>query len=100
MTREQILVLLIEECGEVIQAATKCLRFGWDRDQPDYGVNHEVLARELGDLLGAADALELRQDLVANSRRMKLSKAERADAMFGSTTMLCTASEAERHDAY
>lgn len=83
MTREQILVLLIEEAGEVIQAATKCLRFGWDRDHPDYGVNHEVLAREIGDLLGAADALELRQDFVAACRKMKMQKAERAHAMFG-----------------
>ena len=83
MTREQILVLLIEECSEVIQAATKCLRFGWDRDFPDYGVNHEVLAKELGDLLGAADALDLRQDLVTTFRKMKMSKAERANAMFG-----------------
>src|SRR5215211_1747580 len=59
LTRDELLVLLIEECGEVIQAATKCLRFGYDRDQPGYGVNHEVLAKELGDLTGVMDAMPL-----------------------------------------
>lgn len=83
LTREQLLILLIEECGEVVQAATKCLRFGWDRDQPDYGVNHEVLAKEVGDLLGAVDALKLREDLIATFRKMKITKAERVHAMFG-----------------
>jgi hypothetical protein len=83
MTREQFLVVLIEECGEVIQAATKCLRFGWDRDQPNYGINHEVLAFELGDLLGVADALNLRQDLVDNSRKTKMTRVLHAHATFG-----------------
>jgi NTP pyrophosphatase (non-canonical NTP hydrolase) len=83
MTREEILVVLIEECGEVIQAATKCLRFGWDRDHPLYGVNHEVLAQELGDVLGVADALNLRQDLVTNARRFKMAKVLNAHAKFG-----------------
>lgn len=32
LTRDDLLVLLVEECGEVIQAATKCLRFGYDVD--------------------------------------------------------------------
>ena len=77
MTREEMLVILIEEAGEVIQAATKCLRFGWDRDWPDYGINHEVLAKEVGDMIGAADALALREDIVAEFRRMKMTKVER-----------------------
>jgi hypothetical protein len=83
LTRDEKLVLLIEECGEVIQAATKCLRFGWDRDQPDYGVNHEVLAKEVGDLTGVVNALALRPDLIETFSRMKMPKAERAKAMFG-----------------
>lgn len=76
MTRDECLILLIEECGEVIQAATKCLRFGWDRNQPDYGINHEVLAKEVGDLFGAADALPLRPAIVQLFRDMKMRKAE------------------------
>jgi NTP pyrophosphatase (non-canonical NTP hydrolase) len=83
LTREERLVVLIEECGEVIQAATKCLRFGWDRDHPDYGVNHEVLAREVGDLIAMIDSLNLREDLIEAHRARKLEKAERVKAMFG-----------------
>ncbi len=51
LTREELLILLIEECGEVIQAATKCLRFGFDVDHDvGYGNNRAVLSREVGDL--------------------------------------------------
>jgi NTP pyrophosphatase (non-canonical NTP hydrolase) len=85
LTREETLVLLAEECGEVIQAATKCLRFGWDRNQPDYGVNHEVLAKEVGDLLGVIDALGLNWEIIGGFRRMKMPKAERAKAQFGAS---------------
>jgi NTP pyrophosphatase (non-canonical NTP hydrolase) len=86
LTREERLIILIEECGEVIQAATKCLRFGWDRYQPEYGVNHEVLAREAGDLLGMLDSLPLDGDMLDAHRRRKLDKATRAKAMFGPTS--------------
>lgn len=77
LTMEEKLILLVEECGEVIQAATKCLRFGWDRNQQDYGVNHEVLAKEIGDLFGVVDVLPLRRDLISLFQKMKIGKAER-----------------------
>jgi hypothetical protein len=32
LTRNDLLILLIEECSEVIQAATKCQRFGFESD--------------------------------------------------------------------
>lgn len=83
LTREEKLVLLVEECGEVIQAATKCLRFGWDRDFPEYGVNHEVLAREVGDLMAVLRSLPLNGDLVDAHEQAKMAKAERAKEMFG-----------------
>ena len=58
LSREELLVLLIEECGEVIQAATKCLRFGFNVDHGlGYGNNWRVLSSELGDLLGVVDGL-------------------------------------------
>ncbi len=78
MTRDELLILLIEECGEVIQAATKCLRFGWDGDPASYGVNSDALAKEVGDLLGVVDALPLKGDLVEASRATKMSRAEQA----------------------
>jgi hypothetical protein len=80
LTTDEKLVLLIEECGEVIQAATKCLRFGYDRDWPDYGRNDRVLAKEIGDLIGVIDALPLDWNTIADFRRMKMAKAERAKA--------------------
>ena len=78
LTRDELLVILIEECGEVIQAATKCLRFGYNRDQPDYGINHEVLAHEIGDLLGISDALPLNRERIECSRQQKLAKLQLA----------------------
>lgn len=81
LTTDEKLVLLIEECGEVIQAATKCLRFGYERNWPDYGVNHEVLSKELGDLIGVVDSLPLDWNLIAMFRGMKMAKAERVKAL-------------------
>lgn len=86
LTRDELLVLLIEECGEVIQAATKCLRFGFDGHHiAEYGINHEVLAKEAGDLLAVIGALPLRHDLLEATRGAKIAKAERAKAMYGAT---------------
>lgn len=76
MTTDEKLILLVEECGEVVQAATKCLRFGWDRDQPDYGINYKVLSKEVGDLLGVMDALPLDFELIRLFRGMKIRKVE------------------------
>jgi NTP pyrophosphatase (non-canonical NTP hydrolase) len=77
-TTDELLVLLIEECGEVIQAATKCLRFGFARLEPHYGINSEILAQEAGDLLGVMDALSLDRDIVEAYRKIKIAKAMRA----------------------
>lgn len=44
----EVLTILVEECGEVIQAATKLLRFGKE-NRPDNGApNTEVLSTEVG----------------------------------------------------
>jgi hypothetical protein len=59
LTRDELLVVLIEEAGEVIQAATKCLRFGYNREWPGYGRNDLVLAREMGELCAIGDKLAL-----------------------------------------
>jgi NTP pyrophosphatase (non-canonical NTP hydrolase) len=48
-TRE-ILTILIEECAEVIQAASKIQRFGWDGEWKGE-TNQTALERELGDLI-------------------------------------------------
>lgn len=82
MTTDEKLILLVEECGEVIQAATKCLRFGYMHHQPDYGVNSRVLAMEVGDLLGVIDSLPLDLDVVKHFRTGKMEKAERVKREF------------------
>lgn len=79
---DELLVVLIEEAGEIVQAATKCLRFGFTRDWEGYGVNHEVLAAEVGDLLGIVDALGLDSGIIAAHRASKLAKAEKWKAYF------------------
>lgn len=84
LTRDELLVLLIEECGEVIQAATKCLRFGFDVDHGiDYGNNKLVLSREIGDLLGVVDGLPLDLMNIRVSRDGKLARAEAAKERYG-----------------
>ena len=52
MTRlEELLVILQEECAEVIQSASKCRRFGIDNMYTKgSGTQRENLTKELGDL--------------------------------------------------
>ena len=74
VTKGYLLACLMEEAGEVTQAAGKCLRFGLERHQPGYGVNDHVLAAEVGDLLGIADALGLSSERIEQHRKAKLGK--------------------------
>lgn len=55
---EEMLVVLMEECGEVIKTASKIIRFGEDAK------NVEELNRELGDLQCMIDLLH-EMDLVS-----------------------------------
>lgn len=61
----EVLVILMEECSEVIQAASKIVRFGKE-SYPDYGENIAVLGAEVGDLLCMID-LALGQKLMRES---------------------------------
>ena len=59
------LALLIEECGEVTQAASKILRHGYESCHPASGIdNHTALESELGDLLFALGWLVGSGDIV------------------------------------
>lgn len=53
------LACLSEECGEVVQAVGKIIRFGIDDHHPKTGniPNHEILSRECGDIIGVIDCL-------------------------------------------
>jgi NTP pyrophosphatase (non-canonical NTP hydrolase) len=52
------LVILMEECGEVIQACSKIIRHGWDGVYPDGTGNTEWLRNEIDDVLGMIWAIE------------------------------------------
>jgi hypothetical protein len=77
LSRDELLITLIEECGEVIQAATKCLRFGWDRDWPLYGVNHHKLAAELGEVMAIVAELPLDREQMTSAGAAKINRMKR-----------------------
>lgn len=60
--QEHLLVCLMEECSEVIQACSKALRFGLDddhqADNPDIVSPRLYLRKELNDLAAVADLFE------------------------------------------
>lgn len=54
----ELLTLLAEECGEVVQAVCKILRHGLDFHHPVSGeVNRAILEKEMGDVRAAMIAL-------------------------------------------
>ena len=64
MTKERtqyLLVKLMEEAAEVIQACSKAYRFGLDYNHPDYGegTNRAQITAELTDVLAAASLLKI-----------------------------------------
>ena len=88
LTREELLILLIEECSEVTKAATKCLRFGWDVNHgTGYGNNRDELAKEMGELTAVRDALELDYGPCQSSFMKgwvdKIKRAEEAKDKYG-----------------
>lgn len=98
LTRDELLVLLIEECGEVIQAATKCLRFGYDIDSGvGYGNNRDMLAKEMGELTAVRDELELDygpcQTPFMTGWKDKIARAEAAKFKYGRALLASSGKE-------
>ncbi len=57
----EIMNILSEECAEVVQAVSKCHRFGLENFKPGKPLtNREHLEGELGDLLAMVDLLKLK----------------------------------------
>lgn len=74
----EVLVILMEECAEVTQAASKLLRFGKE-NHPDTGLcNSLVLATEVGDLEAiismAGDAGLIDREAVGNANMRKRAR--------------------------
>lgn len=54
----EALVILQEECAEVIQEVSKCFRFGMDSVHYKTGLKHSsMLEMEIGDMLAMVDIL-------------------------------------------
>lgn len=76
----ELLALLAEECGEVIQAVGKVLRHGFESRHPDGGpTNREALASEIGHTRAATFLLfdsGISQNRVTKASNEKLTKVE------------------------
>lgn len=88
LTRDDLLVLLIEECSEVIKAATKCLRFGYDVDHgTGYGNNRDELSKEMGECSAVACALGIDHGRAFwDAANSKIRRAEEAKAKYGTVS--------------
>jgi NTP pyrophosphatase (non-canonical NTP hydrolase) len=75
----EVMNILSEECAEVIQAISKCHRFGLDNYKPGKPkTNCDHLQEEIGDLLAMVDILLDMQVISKSSLEMaKLAKIEK-----------------------
>ncbi len=80
--QKEYLLLLAEECSEVIKVVTKTFRFGIDSKNPfipDSPTNKEELIQEIGDVMALVEllkdsALELSEEALQEAKRKKLEK--------------------------
>ena len=74
----EALVILQEECAEVIQATSKCFRFGLDKAHKSGATQRANLEMEIGDMLALVDIL-IEQGVVntANINTAKANKIEK-----------------------
>lgn len=75
----EIMNILSEECAEVIQAVSKCHRFGLDNLKPGKPLtNAQHLEGEIGDVLAMVDLLKLKGIITdAGLDKAKQSKIEK-----------------------
>jgi NTP pyrophosphatase (non-canonical NTP hydrolase) len=75
---EEILDILQEECAEVIQAISKCRRFGMENRYKDGGTQREHLTQELGDVTLLIELLKAHQVYTdAELRAAQLRKSQK-----------------------
>lgn len=74
----EALIILQEECAEVIQAVSKCYRFGLDNAHKSGATQRANLEMEVGDMLALVDIL-IEQGVIAQSNldTAKLNKIEK-----------------------
>jgi len=76
-TQTEILLILAEECAEVIQAISKIKRFGLDTDYKGK-TNLEMLAIELGDVLALIE-LTKQSDLGLTDELLESAKTDKLE---------------------
>ena len=76
----EALLITQEECAEVTQIISKCLRFGFMNKHPVTGeINYERLEEELGDVLAMIDVL-FKYDVVSKAV-IDLHKAKKMEKL-------------------
>lgn len=75
----ELLTITLEECAEVVQAISKCFRFGMECRYPDGApTNKEHLEEEIGDLMCMIDILERKGIInIDNVHAANLNKREK-----------------------
>jgi len=79
---EELLLILAEECAEVSQAATKCIRFGmgswnpWTDSKTNPVSNREKLEQELGDFMAMFKLILAEDPQLSESNIMKAAEAK------------------------
>ena len=76
---EHLLTILIEECAEVQQAATKSLRFGLESDYGSETTNEEDLNCELNQLIAMAEMLQKEGVNLTNDAKIRDAKIEKVE---------------------
>lgn len=75
---QEALIILQEECAEVIQSISKCYRFGFDSTHKNGITQRSNLEEEIGDMLSLVDYLVSREVINRdNIEAAKLNKIEK-----------------------
>lgn len=82
----EIMIIAAEECAEVIQAISKCIRFGLEDEYAGVVTNVKRLAEEVGDLLCMVDLMVeygiIKQGLVYEASVAKRARLENYSNIF------------------
>ena len=77
---KESLIILQEECAEVVQEVSKCFRFGLDSKHYKTGMSHTtMLENEIGDVLALVDILV--DQGVINLNNLELAKTAKKEKL-------------------
>lgn len=76
---QEALIILQEECAEVIQSISKCYRFGFDSTHKNGITQRSNLEEEIGDMLSLVDYLISHG--VINRDNLEIAKANKVEKL-------------------